>query len=74
MDKLDKYLKEAVHIDLYNYLEPKQRNLVGKVAKELDWGIESTYAFVLELMTDVNAHTAAAKVEKILLADLKRVG
>ena len=57
-------------MDLWNTLDRKTLNKASKIASDLKWGIEDTYAFVLELLTQVNAHRAAEKVEKIFMADL----
>jgi len=47
---------------------------VSSIGTQLDWDIFAAYQFVLDLMEDVNAHTAAAKVKPILQSDLSRLG
>ena len=45
----------------------KDTDLVIWLGRELDYDIDKTRAFVVALLTDVNDHNAAAKVNDVLL-------
>ena len=47
--------------------DEKDINLVSLVSSGLDYDIDKTRAFVVALLTDVNDHNAAAKVNDVLL-------
>ena len=47
--------------------EKKDTDLVIWLGRELDYDIDKTRAFVVALLTDVNDHNAAAKVNDVLL-------
>ena len=47
--------------------DKKDSELVIWLGRELDYDIDKTRAFVVALLTDVNAHNAAAKVNDVLL-------
>ena len=79
MSKVEKYLDEKIKggglgissaEELDRYLGPKKLKLVSKVSKDLKWSIPDTYAFILRLLEDVNAHSVKRDVERIFLQDL----
>ena len=43
-------------------------DLVSQVSRSLDYDIDKVHAFVVALLEDVNDHTAAEKVNDILVA------
>ena len=45
----------------------KDTDLVIWLGRELDYDIDKTRAFVVALLSDVNDHNAAAKVNDVLL-------
>ena len=47
--------------------DKKDTDLVIWLGRELDYDIDKTRAFVVALLTDVNDHNAAAKVNDVLL-------
>ena len=47
--------------------DEKDIDLVSLVSSSLDYDIDKTRAFVVALLTDVNDHNAAAKVNDVLL-------
>ena len=47
--------------------DKKDSELVIWLGRELDYDIDKTRAFVVALLTDVNDHNAAAKVNDVLL-------
>ena len=47
--------------------DKKDSDLVIWLGRELDYDIDKTRAFVVALLTDVNDHNAAAKVNDVLL-------
>ena len=47
--------------------DKKDNDLVIWLGRELDYDIDKTRAFVVALLTDVNDHNAAAKVNDVLL-------
>ena len=47
--------------------DEKDVDLVSLVSSSLDYDIDKTRAFVVALLTDVNDHNAAAKVNDVLL-------
>ena len=47
--------------------DKKDSDLVLWLGRELDYDIDKTRAFVVALLTDVNDHNAAAKVNDVLL-------
>ena len=47
--------------------DEKDVDLVSLVSSSLEYDIDKTRAFVVALLTDVNDHNAAAKVNEVLL-------
>ena len=47
--------------------DKKDSDLVIWLGRELDYDIDKTRAFVVALLTDVNDHNAAVKVNDVLL-------
>ncbi len=47
--------------------DEKDIDLVSLVSSSLEYNIDKTRAFVVALLTDVNDHNAAAKVNDVLL-------
>ena len=47
--------------------DKKDSDLVIWLGRELDYDMDKTRAFVVALLTDVNDHNAAAKVNDVLL-------
>ena len=47
--------------------DEKDVDLVSLVSSSLEYNIDKTRAFVVALLTDVNDHNAAAKVNDVLL-------
>ena len=47
--------------------DEKDVDLVSLVSSSLEYDIDKTRAFVVALLTDVNDHNAAAKVNDVLL-------
>ena len=47
--------------------DKKDTDMVIWLGRELDYDIDKTRAFVVALLTDVNDHNAAAKVNDVLL-------
>ncbi len=47
--------------------DEKDIDLVSLVSSSLEYDIDKTRAFVVALLTDVNDHNAAAKVNDVLL-------
>ena len=47
--------------------DEKDSVLVSLTSSSLDYDIDKTRAFVVALLTDVNDHTAAVKVNDVLL-------
>ncbi len=47
--------------------DKKDTDLVIWLGRELDYDIDKTRAFVVALLTDVNDHNAATKVNDVLL-------
>ena len=47
--------------------DKKDSDLVIWLGRELNYDIDKTRAFVVALLTDVNDHNAAAKVNDVLL-------
>ena len=47
--------------------DKKDTDLVIWLGRELDYDIDKTRAFVVALLTDVNDHNAAVKVNEVLL-------
>ena len=45
----------------------KDKDLVSLVSSNLDYDIDKARAFVVALLTDVNDHNAAVKVNDVLL-------
>lgn len=45
---------------------------ISAISQKLDWNWLDTFDFVLQLLEDVNAHQAMAKVEEILSGELKK--
>ena len=48
-------------------IDEKDTDLVSLVSSSLDYDIDMARAFVVELLTDVNDHNAAVKVNEVLL-------
>jgi len=79
MSKIEKYLNERGPSQKIRYsadelddMGKDLSKLVSKTSKELKYDIDKTYAFVLRLLTDVNAHSVSSDVERIFLKDLNR--
>jgi len=47
--------------------DEKDKDLVSLTSSSLDYDIDKTRAFVVALLTDVNDHNAATKVNDMLL-------
>ena len=47
---------------------PSDLDLVTLVGSSLEWNIDKARAFVVALLEDVNDHTAAEKVNDVLMA------
>lgn len=47
--------------------DEKDVDLVSLVSSSLEYDIDKTRAFVVALLTDINDHNAAAKVNDVLL-------
>ena len=47
--------------------DEKDVDLVSLVSSSLEYDIDKTIAFVVALLTDINDHNAAAKVNDVLL-------
>ena len=47
--------------------DEKDIDLISLVSSSLEYDIDKTRAFVVALLTDVNDHNAAAKVNDVLL-------
>ena len=47
--------------------DEKDKDLVSLTSSSLDYDIDKTRAFVVALLADVNDHTAAVKVNDVLL-------
>ena len=47
--------------------DEKDIDLVSLVSSSLEYDIDKTRAFVVALLTDINDHNAAAKVNDVLL-------
>lgn len=74
MSNVEKYLDEGGIHDL-KYLQNLGRQysgLISKTSKDLKWDIDNTYAFIIGLLEDVNAHSVVPEVTRILLKDLNR--
>jgi len=77
-NKIDDYLMEELVSEqhgkqsVYALETPEIRKLVHMVSSKLEWEIGPVYCFVLHLLEDINAHSAMAKVEKILNDDYAR--
>jgi hypothetical protein len=48
-------------------IDEKDTDLVSLVSSSLEYDIDKTRAFVVALLTDVNDHNAAVKVNEVLL-------
>ena len=48
-------------------IDEKDTELVSLVSSSLDYDIDMARAFVVALLTDVNDHNAAVKVNEVLL-------
>ena len=47
--------------------DEKDKDLVSLVSSSLEYDIDKTRAFVVAILTDVNDHNAATKVNDVLL-------
>ena len=73
-------LKEIIHEELLNeaswlpseFRKGLPKGLIQKVSKALKWDIALTFAFVVGLLEDVNAHPEAKKVNAILDKELDK--
>jgi len=52
--------------NLAKYLEKDEQELVEEIAQNLDFDITITMSFVVSLLEEVNAHTEAKVVNKLL--------
>ena len=88
MSKIEKYLnernpeggyigntmrdKQIYTIKDIDDLGKKYMASVRKASKDVKYFIPDTYAFILRLLEDVNAHSVKSDVERIFIKDLNR--
>ena len=71
------YLRYAIAKGYFSMTEEEMEDtalhnaLVHLVGRETHWSIEGAYKFAFEILQDVNAHTEAAQVAKLLKLNLK---
>jgi hypothetical protein len=71
------YLRYAIAKGWFSMTEEEMNEtalhnaLVHLVGREMKWSIDGAYHFAFEILQDVNAHTEAAQVAKVLGLNLK---
>jgi len=75
--KLKEIIKEELHQLDEGWLPSEfkkdlPKGLVSKVSKSLGWDINLTFAFVVDLLENVNAHSEARKVNDLLSKEMEK--
>jgi len=67
--QLRKIIKEELLKEVYWLPNDAQypRQLLSNVSKSIDWDVGQAFAFVVDLLEDVNAHDVAEQVNKLIM-------